>query len=295
MDETKIRLFLNPFLPLLISIWIALISGGCGESSKSVNKGPLGYDLNKPTVVKLPLELDEISGLAYYPKDTSLFAIVDEYGILYKVYLSRTNHIEKWPFGPDADYEDMVLLDSTFYILNSKGKIFAFKFLSEDTMGTREYPLELKGKNEFEALYYDADIRKIVMMCKDCDSDKKKSLSSYFFDPQTFQYSKGFIIDVERIAALAGEEKMKFKPSAAAIHPLTGELYIVSSINKLLVVAERDGTIKQAYELHKGLYKQPEGIAFSPNGTMFISNEAADQGVAEILIFPNNQTVNSKK
>ena len=35
------------------------------------------------------------------------------------------------------------------------------------------------------------------------------------------------------------------KPSGAAVNPVTGELYILSSINKLLVVAERNGKIKE--------------------------------------------------
>jgi hypothetical protein len=38
------------------------------------------------------------------------------------------------------------------------------------------------------------------------------------------------------------------------------------------------------------LFKQPEGITFTPKGDMIISNEAADRGVAEILLFKYNKT-----
>jgi uncharacterized protein YjiK len=94
---------------------------------------------------------------------------------------------------------------------------------------------------------------------------------------------------------MAGEDKIKFKPSGAAIHPLTGELYIISSVNKLLVVADRRGEVREVYRLDEGVFKQPEGIAFEPDGTMIVSNEAADHGVANLLIFPYNKTYTTKR
>jgi len=60
---------------------------GCGTSDKKNFTSPPPYDLNHPVVIDLPPGLDEISGLAYYPKDTSVFAIVDEDGMFFKIYL----------------------------------------------------------------------------------------------------------------------------------------------------------------------------------------------------------------
>jgi uncharacterized protein YjiK len=94
---------------------------------------------------------------------------------------------------------------------------------------------------------------------------------------------------------MAGEDKMKFKPSAAAIHPISGEVYIISSVNKLLVIADKEGKAREIYHLDEGVFKQPEGIAFEPDGTMIISNEAAGQGVANLLIFPYNKTYTTNR
>ncbi|HRO41996.1 MAG TPA: SdiA-regulated domain-containing protein [Flavipsychrobacter sp.] len=281
----------------LYGIALSIALAGCGLLERKTNENPEGYDLNNPMVIKLPIELDEISGVAYYPPDTCVFAIVDEDGVLYKIFLNRPKQIEKWPFGNKSDYEDLVLLDSSFYVLSSKGNISAFRFLSKDTLAFQEYPLTTIGSgNEFEILYYDKTQQKIVMICKDCDADKKHHLSSFTFNPSSNQYDNSrFIIDVTRIAALAGEEKIKFKPSAAAIHPLTGDLYIISSVNLLLVVADQNGTAKKVYKLARGTFKQPEGLTFTPEGDMIISNEAADQGVANIMIFKYNQTVYKSK
>src|SRR5690606_27518361 len=90
---------------------------GCGFFKKEKSESPPGYDLNNPVVIKLPTELDEISGLAYYAKDTCVFANVDEAGLLYKIFLNHPKKIMKWKFAPASDYEDIVLLDSAFYVL----------------------------------------------------------------------------------------------------------------------------------------------------------------------------------
>jgi hypothetical protein len=271
-----------------------LFAGGCDSFQEKKFKSPDGYDLNNPVVIKLPLELDEISGLAFYAKDTCVFAINDEFGMLYKIFLAHPKDIQKWKFSNGADFEDVVLLDSTFYVLKSTGDITAFNFLSHDSLAVKENQFPVGSGNEFEILYYDDVFQKLMMICKDCEMDKKKSLSTFTFDPWAFQFTPdSFKIDVSQIAAMAGEQKMKFKPSAAGINPVTGDLFIISSINKILVVADRTGTPKEVYKIDRGLFKQPEGLTFTPAGALIISNESADQGVANILVFPYNPT--SKK
>ena len=92
-------------------------------------------------------------------------------------------------------------------------------------------------------------------------------------------------IDAKEIAEQMGEKKIKFKPSASTLNPFTGRIWIISAINDIIVTVNRDGAIDQVYPFDNGLYKQPEGIAFAPWGTLYISNEAAGEGVANILVF----------
>jgi uncharacterized protein YjiK len=91
------------------------------------------------------------------------------------------------------------------------------------------------------------------------------------------------------IAEKLGERKMKLKPSAAAINPVTDELYILSSIEHLLVVIDRKGTLKEMYQLDPALYKQAEGIAFTPQGDLLISNESHETGAGTILLIKNKK------
>ena len=137
----------------------------------------------------------------------------------------------------------------------------------------------------------------MVLICKDCEDQKKKTTEGYAFDPATKTFLPNtMVIDVKKINKLAGEKIGKFKPSAASINPLTGSLYIISATDKVLVIADRNGSPKAAYKLDPGLFKQPEGLTFTPSGTLIITNEAADVGMANILVFKaNNASIRTSR
>jgi uncharacterized protein YjiK len=62
-------------------------------------------------------------------------------------------------------------------------------------------------------------------------------------------------------------------------------LYILASVNKLLVIADKKGNVKNVYTLDPATFNQPEGITFTPSGTLIISNEKGDEDNATLLIF----------
>lgn len=256
-------------------------------ASKPTDSTNFHYDLANPTKVKLPHALDEISGIVYYPKDTSVFAIIDEGGTFFKVHLHGETTVKTWQFDKKHDYEDLVRLDSTFFILVSNGDIDALKFYG-DSIAHQKYKADEGGKkaNEFETLYYDDEQKKIILICKDCEDDKKSAVTALGFDPYSGSYTGPvFTIDVKAVDQKLNKEKIQFKPSAAAINPVTNELYIISSVNKLLIITDRSGHFKDAYEIDTNLFNQPEGIAFTPDGDMLISNELGEKENATILIF----------
>ena len=246
---------------------------------------PPGYDFSKPHVYRLPSALDEISGVVYYPKDNSVFAIQDEKGWLFKIHLGLPLKIERWKFSNSGDYEDVSLVDSQFYVLKSKGVIEKFKFSSGDSLTFQSFKLPEEAKNEFETLFYDSSLRQLVLVCKNCERDKKSEVSSWAFDPTTDSFSSSFTISTSEIRKQLDEDKMKFKPSAAAINPLTGEPYILASVNKALVILNKDHSVKNCYKVNPALFKQPEGITFTPRGDLIISNESIDKNAPDILFF----------
>jgi uncharacterized protein YjiK len=260
----------------------------CKTNTKVKYPSPPGYDLNKPIKINLPLELDEISGLNYYEKDKTIFAISDEKGIIFKI---RPNiSISKWKFSNGADFEDITRIDTTFYILQSNGDIFKVNY-NNNQVATESFSFPYGKKNEFEIIYNDKESNKLILICKDCESDKKKSLTTFLFDPSTNLFSdSSFSIDIKRMDKLLKKKRIKFKPSAAALNPADSLLYIVSSINKIILVADRKGEVKNAYPIDPALFKQPEGITFTDKGDMIISNEFAKAGTANLLVFKYGKT-----
>jgi len=65
-------------------------------------------------------------------------------------------------------------------------------------------------------------------------------------------------------------------------------LYILSSAGQILVITDLAGKVSQAYRLNPDKFPQAEGIAFAPNGDMYIANEAK-YGKAVLLVFKYNR------
>lgn len=249
------------------------------------------YSFSSPVVINLPAELDEISGIAYYPKDTSLFAIIDEDGILFKIPIKNPSATRQWRFDKKRDYEDVVLIDSVFYVLVSNGDVEQIRFTGDSIHTLKlNFSDAKKSVNEYESLYL-SDSGKIVMMCKECEEDKKKKISSFSFNnlDSNKVLAAGLVINMVDIEQKAKIDISKLKPSAAAFNPVTGDLYVISSINHLLLITDSNGTFKASYSLNPAFYKQPEGISFTPAGDLIISNESAQNGHATLLILKNKK------
>jgi uncharacterized protein YjiK len=134
------------------------------------------------------------------------------------------------------------------------------------------------------------------MVCKQCAAEKGKNLrTAYRFNLSTrkFDTEPVYTISEKAVKDILRDGKVEFKPSAAAIHPLQKKLYILSSAGQLLVIADLKGNVQQAFRLNPTFYPQAEGITFSANGDMFISNEAK-LGKPTLLKFkykaPENKT-----
>ncbi len=263
---------------------------GCASNKNKLNLPCKEYDLNNPSVMKLGDNLTEISGISFYPKDSSVFAISDESGSLFKIHSDNAAMTAQWKFGDAHDFEDIYLRDSSFYILASNGNIETLKFSRKgDTIYRREsaFPGADKKKNEFESVYYDDAEAKLIMVCKSCEEDKKSTVSAWSFDPLTEAYAPSrFTLDVKSIAKRVEEDKLKLKPSAVAVNPSTKDLWILASENQILIVTDNKGVTKEVYTLDPKIFPQPEGITFTPWGNLIISNEAGDKyGTATLLIF----------
>jgi len=249
-----------------------------------------GYDLTKPVVMKMPAGLNEISGITFNKGNPdTLYAEQDEEGSLFYFATNNTNNIDlhHTKFGKKGDYEDLAVLNNNYFVvLRSDGSLFKFpvsEIAKEVIDSVQEYK-HILPEGEYEGLAaYDG---KLLVLCKSCPVDKgTKAVSAYVIQPDAngaLSVGSSFSIDVSMIKKKG--EKEKFNPSCIAKNPVTNQWYIISSVNKSLVVLDEEFTIKESFPLDPSLFNQPEGLAFDSNGDMYISNEGG-AGTADILLF----------
>jgi len=280
---------------LTIVVYAVTLQASCKQRNAD---SPAGYDLNKPRKMELGKVLNEISGLAFNEEDSSLIAISDSKEKVFGIELKKLKlkDITGKVVPTNSDLEDVTKVNNTLYLLSSPGKIITVPNGTQDTAGVIGYDIGLQDKNDFESLYYDPSVQGLVMICKTCAFEKGKHLRTAFrFDLSTkkFDSTAFFTISKADVEVLLKDKDIKFDPSAAAINPVSKRLFILSSAGNLLVVTDTRGKAVEAFKLNPDKFPQAEGIAFAPNGDMYISNEGKF-GKATLLFFPYHQGKKNK-
>jgi uncharacterized protein YjiK len=239
------------------------------------------YDQFKKKVLVLDKKLIEISGMFYEDKG-KIAAVNDEDG---KIFFINENDgsFSTMNFGSKGDYEDITKVGRFYYVLESNGNLH--RIYEGNAADYAEYKFPLK-KIEFESLYYDKQVNKLILVSKD-HGRGKPGVFAFSFDLQTqsFPDTPYFFISMKQINMAVKNNTAECKPSAAAIQPVTNKLFIIASVGKLLLECDPNGKLHKAYKINPAQFPQPEGITFAPNGDMYISNEGLN-GKATILKFP---------
>jgi len=261
---------------------------GC-KQKRYIYNSPPHYNFSTPYPDKLDLRIKEISGIVWDNQNDEFIAHNDEKGIIF--YLDRDTKGIKRQFvfsETKGDYEDIAMAKKDIYVLRSDGKLFRIVTDSTGKQNTFDAgQLQSSGKNDFETLYYDAERKALVILCKNCSTDDKKVVSAYAYYPDSIGFDNKalFTIDTKLVDSLSPRPTSRFQPSAARIHPVLKKLFILSSASNQLVVTDLNGNVENVYMLAKNIFPQAEGLAFKSNGDMYISNEAVSSK-AELLKFP---------
>jgi hypothetical protein len=174
-----------PAVFLLLFVCAALLATGCNEAPPP----DLDYQLDGPEVTPLGGVLKEISGICYSNKkgDSALLAVVDSKEQVFKLDMKKSALLDyTGKVIPPEDPEDLVLVDSSLYVLLSDGIIKEIPDQAKDTTGIKTYVLPLPGNNDFETLYYDRAVKSLVMICKACEHEKREGIrTAYRFDLAT--------------------------------------------------------------------------------------------------------------
>ena len=274
----------------------ASCKGGHGSDPKPVvarvapvTAGPPGYDLGAPKKYIVSESLHEISGICFLKNNPdTMYAIEDETGRLFHFHLGD-GRFPAYKFGGHGDYEDVTIWnEAEFVVLRSDGSLFVFPLgliSGGDKKVVKDYE-HILPKGEYEGLFGDGE--SLIALCKNCpDDNQRDEVSAYLLqydDKHVLAVKDHFFIQVPASKLHSIHNKVKFHPSCVARHPLTKDWYIVSSVNKVLIVFDGQWKVKGMYDLDPVLFKQPEGLAFDNKGNMYISNEGV-QGNANVLVF----------
>jgi len=276
----------------IIFALLGLCSLGACAQKKTIYNSPQGYDLNHPIRYAMPDALQEISGIDFKDGNPDLlYAEQDEEG---KVYLTKlgdkkARHVK---FGDKGDYEDIALVGKFVVMLRSDGVLYDFPF-DELRAGKIDHTSKWKDllpKGEYESLYGDPATGALVMLTKDSHSDTKAgTVSGYVLQLHTdgsLTRTHEFKFSPASLAKYPGMGHVVFKPSALTRNPRNGEWYILSSINKLLVVTDSLWHVREVCRLDPASFIQPEGITFDNDGALYISNEGDKHTPGTVLKFP---------
>lgn len=248
------------------------------QTEKPSESQIIPYDLKTPAKrFTLPAELREISGLSYY-KPNQLLCVQDEVAVAYLYDLKKEQIADSSVFGNYGDFEGIEWVKNEIYILKSNGDLYHFEPFSKSIA---RIPGNLPDKTEVEGLAYDPESDRLMIAVK--EGGKKTDKVVYMYDLKSKVLYQGLILK-DKALEEAGIDAKKFKPSGLAVHPKTGELYFLTSVGKRLVVVNRKGRIVASEALDPKLFRQPEGICFAPDGTLYIASEG-DGKAGYILSF----------
>ena len=266
------------------------------------------YFINKPNkAFKLPTILKEISGLGFCTDDKTLCAIQDENGLLFRIDTNSGEVTTEKKFYKDGDYEGIEMVGGVAYVVKSTGTIYEVTDLDKEEPTIKKFKSFLNKEHNVEGLAYDHDTNHLVLACKGHAADTeetKKARSFYYFNLDTKQMRGEplFYFHKDQVMKFIetnvpeenkhlfkvmdpGSDEFKLGPSGIAIHPITKNYYVVSSKSKVLIVCNQKGEMLHFEKLDKKIHFQPEGIAFDPSGTLYISTEAKKQDASYIYKF----------
>lgn len=276
------------------NVWIFLFLVSC-SSSPVLTENLVDYNYLSPTRrYELPSILKEVSGLVV--KDSlTVVCVQDELGVLYDYSLSKKNIVAETDFAEPGDFEGIAKVKDDYWVLRSDGVLFRVSPAKNNHV-IESFPTQIPADNN-EGLCYDAKNNRLLIACKG-KIGKGKELKDkrriYAFDlnakvlseEPVYDFDIAEVIDYVKkreLNVLTREKKkedvpvIRFRISAIGIHPITGELYVLSSADHMLLIYNVSGQLLEVNLLDEEMYNKPEGISFFENGDLLITNEGQDK------------------
>jgi uncharacterized protein YjiK len=253
--------------------------------------------LHPDKVYDMPEILLEISGIVLISENT-MFCVQDELGAIFSFDLKKKEITDVIRFADAGDFEDLAIDGDMAYVLRSDGTIFSFDYKNNNGK-SRQTVVSVKTMDN-EGLFFDAEKQLLYMAGKSRPVNSREEIRLvYQMKPEKIRDAEvALSISNREINEMIsgkypkfekGSALFQFNPSAIAVHPLTGEKYILSALNRMLAIFDEKG-LKDIFPLPLDVYYKPEGLAFSGKGDLYISSEGMKKGDVggQIFYFKRN-------
>ena len=272
----KSNLYVGLFMVALIAIAVIGFSK-VSIANTQITDGMDNYKISKTW--ELPTELNEVSGIVWVDHNT-LACVQDENGVIYIYDLDERSITEEIPFASNGDYEGIALHNNDIYVMQSDGLLYEVKDWRATNKVISSHQTGFKSSNNMESLTYSIKDNSLLTSPKDKDANGnfkgiyKISLTTKKADINAPVYK--IDMNAETLKQYKTKKLHKtFNPSEIAVHPKTNDIYVLEGKNPKLLILDPEGLLKTVYKLDKINFPQPEGMTFSDQGDLYISNESA--------------------
>jgi uncharacterized protein YjiK len=262
-----------------------------------------GYDLGAPRrSYVLPPELMEISAVAAVD-DRTVACLHDEKGVLFLLDLDTGRFTSARRFSEDGDYEGLARVGDGYWVLRSDGQLTEVRRDGERLAVARTLRVAAPQK-EFEGLAYDATAARLVVAPKTLleDKEQKQLRPLYAVDPATGATAAEPALVVDREQILAAAERLgvdvpskttrrgldrplfRLRFAEVAVQPGPGHYWLLSAIDRALVVVDRTGAVVGLHFFSGRELPQPEAATFLPSGDLVLASEG-DGGPAALHVY----------
>jgi uncharacterized protein YjiK len=249
-----------------------------------LNEGTLNdynFSGERSKTVTLPKQLTEISGLAI-TGDNRLFAHNDEVGTVYEVDISTgeiTNEFYLSKQKVKKDFEGIAVVKDSLFLVTSSGVIYKFPYPGDKkNVDYKIFNTFLSAKYNVEGLCYDEAANSLLLACKDYAGKKLKRYKAiYSFNLSSYKLLKDpeYLINLDSLKNKFNIDN--FSPTGIEVHPKSGNVFVLSSHEKVIVELSSDGDLLFAVKLKSKNHRQPEGITFLSNQSLLISDEGQNK------------------
>ena len=270
---------------VLLGVFVTVITAAAtvvfsktSESHRNAIETNYNYNVSQTWI--LPEVLNEISAIVWVDQST-LACVQDELGVIYIYDLVKKSIIEEITFSGNGDYEGIALHNNDMFVMQSDGLLYEIKDWRTIDKTVSSYHTGFKSSNNMESLAYSVKGNVLLTIPKDKDASRDyKGIYEISLQSKKADINAPvFKIDMNEEALKVYKNKnisKTFNPSEVAIHPKTNEIYVLEGKKPKLLILDATGNVKRIFKLDVLDFPQPEGMTFSDNGDLYISNEAVN-------------------